>query len=62
VRKGDALFGRGEKTVFRHAYKMGRKVSPYRSGRSPDWLMMKNPACTAMQWEAEEDWTNRSWK
>jgi bifunctional non-homologous end joining protein LigD len=37
--------------VFRHACKMGlegivskRKDSPYRSGRSPDWLKMKNPA------------------
>jgi ATP-dependent DNA ligase len=40
--------------VFRHACKMGlegivskRKGSPYRSGRSPDWLKMKNPACEA---------------
>jgi hypothetical protein len=37
-------------TLFRHACKMGlegivskRKGSPYRSGRSPDWLKMKNP-------------------
>jgi bifunctional non-homologous end joining protein LigD len=36
--------------VFRHACKLGlegivskRKGSPYRSGRSPDWLKMKNP-------------------
>jgi bifunctional non-homologous end joining protein LigD len=49
--------------VFRHACKMGlegivskRKGSPYRSGRSPDWLKMKNPACEAMTREAEEDW------
>jgi ATP-dependent DNA ligase len=37
-------------TVFAHACKMGlegivskRKGSPYRSGRSPDWLKSKNP-------------------
>jgi bifunctional non-homologous end joining protein LigD len=36
-------------TVFRHACKLGlegivskRKDSIYRSGRSPDWLKMKN--------------------
>jgi bifunctional non-homologous end joining protein LigD len=50
-------------TVFRHACKMGlegvvskRKGSPYRSGRSSDWLKMKNPACAAVKREAEEDW------
>jgi ATP-dependent DNA ligase len=49
--------------VFRHACKMGlegivskRKGSPYRSGRSPDWLKMKNPAAPAVKREAEEDW------
>ena len=49
--------------VFRHACKMGlegivskRKDSPYRSGRSSDWLKMKNPACAAVKREAEEDW------
>jgi ATP-dependent DNA ligase len=50
-------------TVFAHACKMGlegivskRKTSPYRSGRSPDWLKSKNPACEAVRREAEEDW------
>ena len=40
--------------VFAHACKLGlegivsnRKDSAYRSGRSPDWLKMKNPACAA---------------
>jgi bifunctional non-homologous end joining protein LigD len=49
--------------VFHHACLMGlegivskRKDSPYRSGRSPDWLKMKNPACEAVRREAEEDW------
>ena len=47
-------------TVFAHACKMGlegivskRKHSPYRSGRSPDWLKSKNPACEAVRREAE---------
>jgi len=50
-------------TVFAHACKMSlegivskRKDSPYRSGRSPDWLKMKNPACEAVRREEEEDW------
>jgi hypothetical protein len=33
-----------------------RTISPYRSGRSPDWLKSKNPACEAVRREAEEDW------
>jgi bifunctional non-homologous end joining protein LigD len=43
-------------TVFKHACKLGlegivskRKDSPYRSGRSPDWLKSKNPACAAVK-------------
>jgi ATP-dependent DNA ligase len=50
-------------TVLAHACKMGlegivskRKDSPYRSGRSPDWLKSKNPACEAVRREEEEDW------
>jgi len=31
-----------------------RKDSPYRGGRSPDWLKMKNPACAAVKREAVE--------
>jgi hypothetical protein len=49
--------------VFRHACKLGlegivskRKDSTYRSGRSPDWLKMKNPDAPAVKREAEEDW------
>ena len=33
-----------------------RKDSRYRSGRSPDWIKSKNPDCTAVKREAEEDW------
>jgi len=50
-------------TVFAHACKMGlegivskRKDSSYRSGRSPDWLKMKNAAAPAVKREAEEEW------
>jgi len=51
-------------TVFAHACKLGlegivskRKDSAYRSGRSPDWLKMKNPSAPAVKREAEEDWS-----
>jgi len=54
--------GDGE-TVFRHACKLGlegivskRTDSPYRSGRSPDWLKMKNADAPAVKREEEEDW------
>src|SRR5262245_63199428 len=48
-------------TVFAHACKIGlegivskRKDSGYRSGRSPDWLKMKNVDAPAVRREAEE--------
>jgi ATP-dependent DNA ligase len=63
IRFNEHLEGDGP-TVFAHACKMGlegivskRKDSMYRSGRSPDWLKMKNPACAAVTREAEEDWS-----
>jgi hypothetical protein len=37
-----------------------RKGSPYCSGRSPDWLKMKNPEAAAVKREAEEDWDELS--
>ena len=50
-------------TVFAHACRLGlegivskRKDSPYRSGRSADWLKTKNLASAAVRREAEEDW------
>jgi bifunctional non-homologous end joining protein LigD len=49
--------------VYRHAWALGcegivskRRGSPYRSGRSPDWIKLKNPAAPAVQREAEEEW------
>jgi bifunctional non-homologous end joining protein LigD len=62
LRWNEHIEGDGE-TIFRHACKLGlegivskRKDSPYRSGRSPHWLKMKNPAAPAVKREAEEDW------
>ena len=63
LRLNEHLAHDGE-SVFRHACKMGlegivskRLGSRYRSGRSPDWLKMKNPAAPAVKREAEEDWS-----
>jgi bifunctional non-homologous end joining protein LigD len=33
-----------------------RRNSPYRSGRSPDWIKSKNLDGPAVRREAEEDW------
>jgi ATP-dependent DNA ligase len=49
--------------VFREACRLGcegivskRLGSPYRSGRSPHWVKVKNPKAPAVTREAEEDW------
>jgi hypothetical protein len=41
--------------MLRHGSRSERE-SAYRSGRSRDWLKMKNPACAAVTREVEEDW------
>jgi hypothetical protein len=63
LRYADHFPGLRFDVVFRHACKLGlegivskRKGSPYRSGRSPDWLKMKNPDAPAVNREAEEEW------
>ena len=50
--------------LFHHACKLGcegivskRLGSPYRFGRSSDWLKVKNPAAPAVKRETEEDWS-----
>src|SRR5262249_55514536 len=65
IRFNEHMEGDGE-TVFRHACKLGlegivskRKESPYRSGRSPDWLKMKNADAPAVKREEEEEWGNK---
>ena len=51
---------------MRHASKLGlegivskRKDSAYRSGRSPDWLKLKNSDAPAVKREVEEDWAKK---
>jgi bifunctional non-homologous end joining protein LigD len=68
LRFNEHLEGDGP-TVFAHACTMGlegivskRKDSGYRSGRSPDWLKMKNPAAPAVKREEEEDWGREKWR
>jgi bifunctional non-homologous end joining protein LigD len=68
IRFNEHIEGDGE-TVFRHACNLGlegivskRKDSPYRSGRSPDWLKMKNADAPAVKREAEEDWGKQRWR
>ena len=60
IRFNEHMEGDGE-TVFRHACRLAlegivskRKDSPNRSGRSPDWLKMKNPEAWAVKREAED--------
>ena len=68
IRFNEHMEGDGE-AVFRHACKLGlegivskRKGSSYRSGRSPDWLKMKNADAPAVKREAEEDWSKERWR
>src|SRR5262249_3140841 len=62
LRFNEHLEGDGP-AIFAHACKLGlegvvskRKDSMYRSGRSPDWLKMKNPAAPAVKREEDEEW------
>jgi len=52
--------------IFRHACRLGcegivskRVGSRYVSGRSRDWMKVKNPDAPAVRREAEEDWGRR---
>jgi bifunctional non-homologous end joining protein LigD len=65
IRFNEHIEGDGP-TVFAHACKLGlegivskRKDSAYRSGRSPDWLKMKNADAPAVKREEEEEWGKR---
>jgi len=67
IRFNEHMGGDGP-TVFAHACKLGfegivskRKGSAYRSGRSPDWLKMKNADAPAVKRETEEDWGKERW-
>jgi bifunctional non-homologous end joining protein LigD len=68
IRFNEHIEGDGP-TVFARACKKGlegivskRKDSAYRSGRSPDWLKMKNPSAAAVTREVEEDWGKKKWR
>jgi len=68
IRFNEHMEGDGE-TVFRQACKLGlegivskRKDSAYRSGRSPDWLKMKNLGAPAVKREEEEEWGKKKWR
>jgi bifunctional non-homologous end joining protein LigD len=61
VQLSDHMDGNDGEAVFRHACAMGlegivakRRDKPYRSGRSPDWIKVKNPDAPAatriMEW------------
>jgi ATP-dependent DNA ligase len=39
-----------------------RRDSSYRSGRSPDWLKMRNAAAPAVKREEEEEWGKEKWR
>jgi bifunctional non-homologous end joining protein LigD len=54
IRLSDHLDSADGEAVFRHACGMGlegivakRRDRPYRSGRSPDWIKIKNPDAPA---------------
>jgi bifunctional non-homologous end joining protein LigD len=68
IRFNEHMEGDGP-TVFAHACKLGlegivskRRDTAYRSGRSPDWLKMKNSNAPAVTREAEEDWGREKWR
>jgi bifunctional non-homologous end joining protein LigD len=53
IRLSEHLVATDGETIFRHACAMGlegivakRRDKPYRSGRSPDWIKVKNPEAT----------------
>jgi bifunctional non-homologous end joining protein LigD len=54
IRLSDHIDGADGNAIFRHACVMGfegivakRRDKPYRSGRSPDWIKVKNPDAPA---------------
>jgi bifunctional non-homologous end joining protein LigD len=64
----DHLHGQGAE-IFEHACKIGcegivskRLGSRYVSGRTDNWIKVKNPAAPAVKREAEEDWGKIQWR
>jgi hypothetical protein len=54
IERGIVALGRVEQLFEPRAEKEQRHIRI--SGRSPDWLKSKNPACEAARREAEEEW------
>ena len=59
-------YTRDDVIIFKHACALccegtmsKRLGSPYRSGRSANWIKVKNPAAPAVTREAEDDWSGR---
>jgi bifunctional non-homologous end joining protein LigD len=59
----NAMFAEPGDVVFKHGCALGcegivskRLGSRYRSGRTRDWMKVKNPAEPAVKREAEEEW------
>jgi ATP-dependent DNA ligase len=55
--------------MYQHACKLGcegivskRLGSRYVSGRTGNWIKVKNPAAPAVKREAEEDWDKHRWR
>ena len=55
--------------IFEHACKLGcegivskRVGSRYVSGRTDNWVKVKNPSAPAVRREAEEDWGKKRWR
>jgi len=58
-------FGGDGAIIYKHACALGcegvvskRLGTPYRAGRSPHWLKIKNPAAPAVRRLDEEDWSS----
>ena len=63
LHRSEHLHGDGME-IFEHACKLGcegivskRVGSRYVSGRTDNWIKVKNPAAPAVKREAEEDWS-----
>ena len=54
--------------IFAHACKLGcegivsKRGSRYVSGRTDNWIKVKNPTAPAVRREAEEDWGKARWR
>jgi bifunctional non-homologous end joining protein LigD len=68
IRFNEHMEADGE-VAFRHASKLGleaivskRKDSPYRSGRSPDWLKLNDANAPAVKRDQEEERGKGRWR